>query len=182
MRFEHSDSRYSRFARASKTQHRRLLMYGVLLAAVVVAMFALRNRGRQIEWLPTFEEATARAQADGKPIMAFFYVDGNENCRRMDRETFADKTVRAEARNFVCVRIDGAAHPDLAERFLAAGYPAIAFISPEGVLVQAELNNREPQELTDSMRGALDRWKRRALTESPSLPPRTAEPTRAGDE
>jgi thiol:disulfide interchange protein len=178
MRFEHTDSRYSRFARASKAQHRRLLMYAVLLVAVVVAMIALRGRGRQIEWVPTFEEASALAQTDSKPIMAFFYVEGNDNCRRMDRETFADEAVRAEAGSFVCVRIDGAAHPDLAQRYLAHAYPAIAFITPGGTLIQAELNSRKPQELVEDMRDALDRWKRRTLTESPALPPRTADPAR----
>jgi thiol:disulfide interchange protein len=183
MRFEHSDSRYSRYARAPKAQSKRLVMYAVLLVAVVVAMIALRNRGRaSIEWLPTFEEATARAQADGKPIMAFFYVKDNDDCRRMDRETFAHETVRTEAGKFVCVRIDGAAHPELAERFLVAGHPAVVFISPEGGHIQTELNSRTAQKMVGHMREALDRWKRRTLSQSPALPPKTAEPAGVGDD
>ena len=187
MRFEHGQSRYSRYARVSRAQRGRLVIYAVLLVAVVAAMIALRNRGRPtgqqqktgpIEWLVTFEEATARAQADGKLIMAFFYVEGNENCRRMELETFADETIRAEAGNFVCVRVHGEVYPDLVKRYYVLTYPAVAFISPGGEPLPVIFDYRTPGNFLNEMGRALDRWKRGSLTESPSLPPKSAEPSR----
>ena len=197
MRFEHGQSRYSRYARVSRAQRGRLVIYAVLLVAVVAAMFALRQkRPGPIEWLLTFEEASARAKADGKPIMAFFYAEGNENCRRMERETFADEAVRAEARHFVCVRLDGNAHPDLVKRYLVIAYPAVAFISPSGERLPVILDYRSPEQFVREMQDVLNPEKLppvpadqrttaengQELTESPRLPPKNAEPSRGDAE
>ena len=206
MRFEHGESRYSRYTRASKSQSKRLVIYAVLLVGVVVAMIALRQKVESpapqagpIKWLLTFEEATAQAKAKDWPIMAYFFVEGNEDCKRMDTVTFADPTVRAEAGKFICVRIDGKAHPDLAKRYLQLEvYPSTAFIAPGGRLLLAAYNARRPDHFLDEIRRALkvrkqiagsdeqpataDEPDSGALDESPSLPPRNADPSRGGAE
>jgi len=193
VRFEEERSRYSRYARASRSQSKRLVIYAVLLVAVVVAMIALRSRFGRIEWLLTFEEATAKAEATGKPIMLYFFAEGDEACARMDKVTFADRAVRAEAAKFVCVRVDGKAEPELTIRYYALGCPAVAFISPDGELLLTVLNEREPDALLEKMRQVLE--PPRAVSaeqppaasdlepaESPGLAPRNAEPSRGESE
>jgi thiol:disulfide interchange protein len=207
MRFDHGESRYSRYTRAPTAQNKRLVIYVVLLFGVVGAMIAFRHKAATppssqagpIEWLLTFEEATARAEAKNTPIMAYFFAEDNAACQRMDVVTFADPTVRAEARKFICVRIDGATHPELVERYLHMNvYPSTAFISPEGELLRAAYNEREPDDLLREMRKALETGtlapapteqpvagnepESGGLDESPSLPPRNAEPSRGAAE
>jgi len=188
VRFEGERSKYSRYARASRAQSKRLAIYAVLLVVVVAAMIALRGKSGRITWLVTFEEATAQAKAQDKPIMLYFFVEGDEACARMDNVTFADRAVRAEAAKFVCVRLSAEAEPDLAERYYAVGCPAVAFISPGGELIRTMLNEREPGKFLDEMQQALTPRKptpeREAmpddeqLAESPGLKPRNAEPSR----
>jgi hypothetical protein len=77
MKFEHRDYG-QRYRGVSKFQKSRLLLYGVALAAVVFAMLQLRQcstptaapKAGPIEWVLTFDEAQAPANAAGKPIMA----------------------------------------------------------------------------------------------------------------
>ena len=199
MRFEGERSKYSRYARTSRAQSKRLAIYAVLLVVVIAAMILLRERVRSteeqptveaIEWLLTFEQATAQAEASGKPIMLFFFAEGDEACARMDNVTFADPDVRAEAAELVCVRLSAKAEPELAERCYAVGCPAVAFISPSGTLVQTMLNEREPDRFLEEMREALERARTmpdeqpttpgddQELAESPGLEPRNAEPSR----
>jgi len=198
VRFEGERSKYSRYARVSRAQSKRLAIYAVLLVAVVAAMIVLRQRGRSteqqpkagpIEWLLTFEEATARAEANGKPIMLFFFAEGDEACARIDNVTFADPAVRAEAAKFICVRLNAKAQPELAERCYAVGCPAVAFISPGGDLLRTMLNEREPDKFLEEMRQALKPQEPtpdpeatpdedHQLAESPSLEPRNAGPSR----
>ena len=197
MQFEGERSKYSRYARASRPQSKRLVIYAVLLVAVVAAMIVLRERTRSteqqpkaglIEWLLTFKEATARAEANGKPIMLYFFAEGDEACARMDNATFADPAVRAEAAKFICVRLSVKAEPELAERYYAVGWPAVAFISPGGELLRTMLNEREPDKFLEEMQEALKPRKptpdREAtpddeqLAESPGLGPRNAGPSR----
>ncbi len=200
MRFEHhEESRYSRYSRISKAQRGRIVIYAVLLIVVLAVMYILAQRAKPgpIAWLPSFEEALAQAKAANKPIMAFFFAEGNAECRRMDDETFTDKAVRAEARTFVCVRLDGKAHPELVKRYLmVAVYPSVAFISSDGKPVLAVLNHRAPEDFLGEMQAALQprepspspsepsgtETEREALTESPSLLPRNAEPSRGDAE
>lgn len=199
MRFEHGESRYSRYGRASSAMGKRLVIYVVLLVGVIAGMVMLQRKAKSpnqqaepIEWLLTFDEATAQAKAKNLPIMAYFFDEGNEVCRRMDAVTFAHPAVRAEARKFICVRIDGPAHPELVERYLAIVYPAVAFISPSGERLPVILNYRTPKEMIGEMREVLaPREPEPAATgeagagpleESPSLPPRNAEPSRGAAE
>jgi len=195
MRFEHGQSRYGRYARVSKAQRGRLVIYVVLLVGVLVAMYALRGQSKTgpIKWLANFEKAQAQAKSDGKPIMAFFYVEGNAECQRMENETFADKDVRAQAQKFVCVRLDGKARPELVKRYLMVEvYPSVAFISPDGGPVWTVLNRWPPEDFLGEMQAALQPRKppdippgqadADELTESPTLPPKNAEPSRGGAE
>ena len=187
MRFDDAESRYSRHARRSKPQQTRLIIYAVLLAAVIAAMFALKRTSSTIEWQPSLDKAMARALAENKPILAFFYTDGSEECQRMARDTFGDAAVRAQVTRFVCVRLDGEAHPETAERCLygTLDYPAVAFLSPAGEPLLVSWDERSPRQMLKEIDAALERWdahQRGQLTGSPPLPPKDAGLSRGEDE
>jgi hypothetical protein len=188
VRFEGERSKYSRYARASHSQSKRLIIYAVLLVGVIAAMIALRSKSGRIEWLPSFEEATEQAKAQNKPIMLYFFDANDEACARMENVTFADPAVRAQAAEFVCVRVSREAEPKLAERYYAIECPAVAFIAPDGKLISTMLNEREPGAFLDEMQQALRSRTPspgregtpddEQLVESPGLAPRNAGPSR----
>jgi len=188
MRFDLKQSRYSRYARGAQRQQKRLIIYLVLLVLVVVAMITLRHKdprpahtdARPITWLTDFETAAARAKVEGKPVMAYFFTEGNAACARMERATFADNAVRTETRKFVCVRINGASDRLLAKRHYVIIYPSIVFISPGGESYVV-LDYRTPNDLLAEMRRALapaaTGTQPADLIESPTLPPKNAGPS-----
>ncbi|MBN1917988.1 MAG: thioredoxin family protein [Verrucomicrobia bacterium] len=180
MRFDDGESRYSRYARRSQTQQKRLIIYIVVLVGVLVAMFALKRGRSSIDWAPSFEAAKARASAEDKPILAFFYMGDSEDCQRMARDTFGDPAVRARAAGFVCVRLDAEAHPETAKRCLVnvLDYPAVAFLSPAGERLLVFWGDRDPRHMLREMDTAMEEWQLSRIVESPSLPPRSAEPSR----
>jgi thiol:disulfide interchange protein len=180
MQFDDKDQpRYSRYAKRSSAQQKRVVLYVVLLAVVVGVMLTVRQKARpQITWVASFEKAQALARAEGKPIMAYFYADGNEDCRRMEQETFADRAVAGGSRSFVCVRVDGPANRGLAERYFAVAYPSVAFIGPGGERLPVVINHRTPDQMLDWMQDALRRWRLSTLTDNDTLPPKNADPSR----
>lgn len=184
MRFSNDEPRYSRFAARSKAQQKRIVLYVVLLVAIVIAMYALRGKShaRTITWVGSFQEARTLAQAEGKPIMAYFYTAGSDDCRRMDQGTFTDPTVVTESRLFVCVAVDGPANPELAKRYLAIAYPSVAFIGPGGERLPTVLGYRTPEQTVDWMQDALQRLRLSTITDGETLPPRNAEPARGETE
>jgi hypothetical protein len=119
----------------------------------------------------------------------------------MQNENFNADLFRAEAQKFVCVRLDGTAHPELVKRYLVIVYPAVVLIPPGGEPYVA-LNYRTPIELVREMRDALKPREvipisierpaagdepgndadRDEPEESPALPPRPAEPSRGDAE
>ena len=185
MRFDDAESRYSRYGRAGRSLQKRIIIYVVLLVAVIAAMFAMKRRiGKEqaasIDWLPSFDAAKARALAEDKPVLVFFYKSADETCRRMARDTFGDPAVRARAAGFVCVRLDGNANLDLAQRCLydVLDFPAVAFLTPAGERLLVFWGDRDPKRMLQEMATAMEGWQRGRLIESPSLPPRSAEPSR----
>jgi hypothetical protein len=184
MRFDDGESKYSRYARRAKPQQRRLVIYAVVLVAVLAAMFLLKRGGpgqaAPIVWVPSFDEASAMAMAEDRPLLAFFYVDDNDACVRMARETFGDPAVRTNAAKFVCVRVDARLHPETTQRCLQYefDYPAVAFLTPAGERLIVSWGARDPKRMLQEMDSAMDAWRRGRLTDSPSLPPRNDEPSR----
>ena len=65
-----------------------------------------------------------------------FYADWCVSCKELERETFADSTVRAALAEMVTLRADVTANDDddraLMEKFGIIGPPAILFFGPDG--------------------------------------------------
>ncbi|MCB9567407.1 MAG: thioredoxin domain-containing protein [Myxococcales bacterium] len=85
-----------------------------------------------IPWRGWERAAFAEAAAAGKPILVTVVAGWCHWCHVMDEETYSDPRVAALlAERFVTIRVDADAHPDLAERYAAWGWPAIAFLSAD---------------------------------------------------
>ncbi len=74
-----------------------------------------------------------RARGDDRIVLLTIAAAWCHWCHVMDAETYTDPRVRELlARDFVTVRADADARPDLAERYRRYGWPAIAFLTGDG--------------------------------------------------
>lgn len=90
-----------------------------------------------IAWLSDESEALSRARAGQKPVLIDFYADWCAACRKLEARTFAHPAVIAEARDWVCLKVDGS-NPDnprfkrLQEKYAVVGLPTLVFLTPQG--------------------------------------------------
>ncbi|MEZ4385611.1 MAG: DUF255 domain-containing protein [Nannocystaceae bacterium] len=85
-----------------------------------------------IAWRGWEPEAFAAAAAERRLLLVTVVAGWCHWCHVMDEETYTDARVRALLdRSFVAIRVDADARPDLAERYAAWGWPAIAVLTPD---------------------------------------------------
>jgi thioredoxin:protein disulfide reductase len=84
--------------------------------------------------------ALAAAQAQGKPVLIDFYADWCIECKRLERNTFADPGIQNVLRDFVLLRADltaaDAEDNALLQRFGLVGPPAVLMFTPDGTEIR----------------------------------------------
>ncbi len=97
-------------------------------------------------WSSWSPEAFARARREGKHILVSVQASWCHWCHVMNERTFGDGAVRRRlARDFVAIKVDSDARPDLAERFADYAWPATVFLSPDAQVVLALRGYRAPE-------------------------------------
>lgn len=96
---------------------------GSLFAAWLVAVPPVPAGAEAIQWREDFEPAIAEARAAGRPYMIDFGADWCGACGELERNTFTNPEVAAEAARFVNIHVDMSAHSVTpASRALLASY------------------------------------------------------------
>jgi len=105
------------------------------------AQAAPRTFFQPVKGVVQFEQAIAAARAAGKPMVVDFYADWCVECKRLERNTFADPAIQRHLADFVLLRADLTAADDLdtelLRRFELQGPPAVLFFDGQGT----ELHN-----------------------------------------
>ncbi len=87
--------------------------------------------------LSAFDAALAKAKAAHQPVFIDFGAEWCTACKELDKTTFVDAAVRAEAARFVGIKVDATTETPalnaIQERFGVVGLPTIAFIGSDGV-------------------------------------------------
>src|SRR5690606_7020079 len=119
------------------------VLKGAGVALVVLGVFVRVGLGGPsggIEWSYDLDAALARAEAEQKPVMIDFWAEWCAACKELDRYTFTDPEVLAEAENFVTVKIDGTLEDEhilaLYDRYGVQGLPTVLFLRPDGKPVE----------------------------------------------
>lgn len=117
------------------------------------------NPGDQIPWVTSLSEALRQATAQKKLVIAYLYADWCPWCKRMDRETWPDPGVIAEARKHVLLRLNGEKDPDgvsLRERMMARGFPAILLLNADGSEFDRISGFLQPEAFLERLRASLE--------------------------
>ncbi|HEX7077517.1 MAG TPA: DUF255 domain-containing protein [Candidatus Eisenbacteria bacterium] len=118
-----------------------LLLAGALATAALVLGSAAPSRaaGTTIAWRPWGRAAFSEAQRTGRLVLLHVTATWSHACHAMDHEAWADSaTVGVVDSFYVPVRVDGDRRPDVAERYLAGGWPTTAVLTHDGQVLVAE--------------------------------------------
>ena len=141
-------------------------MRGRALRALLLALVLAALAGAQpVRWL-SYEDALAKAAAEGKPVYIYFYVSRScPYCEMMEEGTFPDANV-SEMLNtrFIPARVDVERRPDLASTYRVFGTPFHVFLCPNGSLLGVAAGYRDPDSFVRLLSTALAKAGERCVT------------------
>jgi thioredoxin-related protein len=144
----------------------------IFIAAVVASLVsAPQVVAQEVQWRTSYEVARREARETGRPI----FVDiGNAACgwcRRLDASTFREPAVvRQLNERFIPLKIDADRHPEFVRALKVQSYPALAFASAEGKVLEFHEGFVDGEEFLRLCAAA------RANLPAPRLPTRPATP------
>lgn len=136
----------------------RLVRRSVGLAAAAMALWvAWPHEARSaIRWEPLASPAIAAARAAGRPALLDFVADWCIPCHEMERTTYRDAAVRAEADRFAMLKADITVETppvlDLVDQFAVQGVPTIILLDASGAEVRRLVGYVGAEQLLAAMR------------------------------
>jgi len=107
-----------------------LILLGLVGLATAPSSRAVAADG--IKWYP-YDEGMVRSKADGKKTFLNFFAEWCAYCRKMEVETFKDRSVVEYLnRNFIAIQVDSDKEGKLAAIYDVRGLPTSWFIEQTG--------------------------------------------------
>ncbi len=136
-----------------------MMTKGFILPPVQLGSAAAANAGPRIAWLTTEEAGLAAAKASGKPLIIDFTAEWCAACHEMEKLTYTDGAVIAEADGFVTVMIDCTEKADPAvravqQKYGVMGLPTVVFVKPGGEKMTETVGFVEAAEFVKVMQAA----------------------------
>jgi thiol:disulfide interchange protein len=115
----------------------------------------------QIAFVDGFEQGSQLARSEQKPMLLFFTATWCKYCQQMAKETLVHGGVVQLSKNFVCVRIDADAEPEVCREFDVRSFPTVQFVSARGVRINRVTGKQPAQQFVSQMQAALQAISRR---------------------
>jgi len=114
----------------------------------------------KINWLTWSENTFAKAKAESKPVFVDVGTEWCTACNLMEEKTYIDSLIiKTLNKNFICIKADAEAQPDVGARFLEWGWPALIFLDSNGNQLQAYQGNRRPEMFIEILNEFLKEYK-----------------------
>ncbi len=128
----------------------------LLITAVVCTMLCgATSPAYAISWIDDMDEGLKEAASRNAPIMVDFYTDWCGWCKKLDADTYSDKTINALSDKFVCVKINADKNRELTRQFKVTGYPTIVFLKANGDVAEVRPGYVKADQLKALMEKAL---------------------------
>ncbi|MCA0428971.1 MAG: DUF255 domain-containing protein [Bacteroidetes bacterium] len=99
-----------------------------------------------INWQAWGNAAFNEAKTKRKPIFLDVGTEWCTACNLMEEKTYSNKEIiDLLNKNFICIKADAEAQPDVGARFLEWGWPALIFLDNNGNQLRAFQGNRQPE-------------------------------------
>ncbi|MCW3077148.1 MAG: Thymidylate kinase [Bacteroidetes bacterium] len=117
------------------------------LLSLFLFTFILTGYSQQkINWYAWGEAPFKKAKEDHKPVFLDVGTEWCTACNLMEEKTYTDTSiVRIINQNFIAIKADAEAQPDVGARFLEWGWPALIFLDSDGNQLNALQGNRRPE-------------------------------------
>ncbi len=110
----------------------------------------------RLEFVQGYADGYQQARQEGRPMLVFFTASWCRFCRQMEAEAFNDGQVARLSRQFMCILVNADREPDVCQEFRIRGYPAIQFLTPQGVPLNRLVGKQSAAELMLQMQAALE--------------------------
>jgi uncharacterized protein YyaL (SSP411 family) len=155
-------------------------MKKILVILLFISTTCLAQTAK-INWQAWGEKPFLQAKAQHKPIFLDVGTEWCTACNFMEAETYTDTTVIGILnRNFILIKADAEAQPDVGARFLEWGWPALIFLDSSGNQLQALQGNRRPDVFVPILKTFLENYRAGKITAdskdlySPEAPDKSA--------
>ena len=107
--------------------------------------------------ITTYEEALKEAKRSDKKILIIFGADWCSWCKKLDKDTLKDKTVKQAISdgNQIEIHVNVDQRKDLAKKFSVRGIPAYAIVDKDEVVVRQGSGFKDPSNYVNWL---LGRW------------------------
>lgn len=100
----------------------------------------------KINWFAWGEAPFKKAKLEHKPVFLDVGTEWCTACNLMEEKTYTDTSIiRIINENFIAIKADAEAQPDVGARFLEWGWPALIFLDSSGNQMNALQGNRRPE-------------------------------------
>lgn len=135
---------------------RARLTTAITLALGVVAV-SHAGQDREIDWLAWSPAAFEQAREQDGFVFLYLEAVWCHWCHVMQQRTFSDTTVQSLLeRHYVATRVDHDAHPALANRYRAWGWPALIFLAPDGTEIVKRAGYIAPKPFARLLRAIVE--------------------------
>jgi thioredoxin-related protein len=129
-----------------------------------------------IQWNKNLDAAKEKAAADSKLIFMDVYAEWCPPCKKMDSETFADAAVIKALENYVAVKVDSDAEPEVARQYGVQALPTLFVLTAAGAPIYRQEGFVPAEAFLDILKSAEERLKEiESLEKEVSAAPENAE-------
>ncbi len=115
------------------------------------------NRAADIDWWPWGRAAFDAAADTDRPVVLHLTASWSHWCHRMDEETYSEPDIIDRINALVPVRVDTEAAPHVRDRYIAGGWPTVAFLTPTGEVLWSG-RYLDPDGFREVLDKVLDAW------------------------
>lgn len=142
------------------TQFPKLAMaFGLGLVLVLAGSIGSAAESDTIQWNKNLDAAKEKAAADSKLIFMDVYAEWCPPCKKMDSETFADAAVIKALENYVPVKVDSDAQPEVARQYGVQALPTSFVLTAEGAPIYRQEGFVPAEAFLDILKSAEKRLK-----------------------
>lgn len=109
----------------------------------------------KISWSEAYKSALEDAAKSQKPVLLFVYASWCGWCKKMERETCADKNIVKLTGSFVCVKINSEEDEEFSAKYKVKEFPCVIFLKSDGTEIERHLGFKTAEEFAAILEGAL---------------------------
>jgi thiol:disulfide interchange protein len=109
----------------------------------------------KISWAAAYNEALEEAKKTKKPLLIFVYASWCGWCKKMERETCADKNIVKLTGSFVCLKVNSEEDEEFSSKFKVKEFPCVVFLKSDGSEIERHLGFKTVEEFEAILKGVL---------------------------